>query len=82
MMTFLQGKKTYFTVALAVFYVGGPYLGFWDMKDEVLAGLGLGALAFLRAGIKKAEPDAFAARKVTLLALQRHFSVALVSEWD
>jgi len=76
-MTFLQGKKTYFTVALAILYVGGAYLGFWDMQDKVLADLGLGALAFLRAGIKKAEPDSSAAKKVVLLAAILPLSLGL-----
>ena len=30
-ITYLQGKKTYFTVAIAILYVGGAYLGFWDL---------------------------------------------------
>jgi len=76
LITFLQGKKTYFTVAIAVLYIGGAYLGFWELSDEVLAVFGLGALAFLRAGIKKnAAP---AVKNLPVMAAVIPLSLALV----
>jgi hypothetical protein len=76
LITLLQGKKTYFTVAIAILYVGGAYLGFWDFNDEVLAVFGLSALAFLRAGIKKEATPA--AKNVVTLAAMLPLSLALV----
>ena len=76
LITLLQGKKTYFTVAIAILYVGGAYLGFWELNDEVLAVFGLSALAFLRAGIKKdATP---ATKNAVTLAAMLPLSLALV----
>jgi hypothetical protein len=55
-LTFLSGKKTYAIVAVALIYiVGGKYLNLWPVDGEALAGLGALALAFLRAGIAKAQ---------------------------
>lgn len=49
----LKGKRTYFVVAIGVLYVGGAWLGFWEINDKVLDALGLGAIAFLRAALPK-----------------------------
>lgn len=78
LITLLQGRKTYFTVAIAILYVGGAYLGFWELTDEVLAVLGLGALAFLRAGIPKTDPKPSAAPKLALTAAMVPLSLMLV----
>jgi len=51
----LQGKKTYFVVAIGLLYVAGVWLGFWEWDERVLAVLGLGSLAFLRAAVKGAN---------------------------
>lgn len=80
-IAFLQGKKTYFTVAIAVLYIGGAYLGFWDLQDEILAVFGLGALAFLRAGIqqhKGPSDPAQSAKTTVLLAAMLPLSLGLV----
>jgi hypothetical protein len=78
LITFLQGKKTYFTVAIAILYVGGAFLGFWDLSDEVLAVFGLGALAFLRAGIRKADPEVSKASRLALATAMVPLSLVLV----
>ena len=78
LITFLQGKKTYFTVAIAILYVGGACLGFWDLSDEVLAVFGLGALAFLRAGIRKADPQVSKASRLALATALVPLSLVLV----
>ncbi|MCL4179167.1 MAG: hypothetical protein KJ072_15675 [Verrucomicrobia bacterium] len=78
LITFLQGRKTYFTVAIAILYVGGAYLGFWDLSDEVLAVFGLGALAFLRAGIRKADPEVSKASRLALATAIVPLSLVLV----
>jgi len=54
---FLRGKKTYFTVAIGVLYVGGCYLGFYEFDEKVLVVLGLGSVAFLRAAMPKKSED-------------------------
>ena len=49
----LQGKKTYIMVFVgAVLYFGADQ-GWWKISDELLSIIGLGALATLRAGVKK-----------------------------
>ena len=53
LVEFLKGKKTYFSVAIALLYIGGSYLGFWECDAKVLGAIGMGALAFLRAGVSK-----------------------------
>jgi hypothetical protein len=54
---FLKGKKTYFTAAIGVLYIGGCYLGFYEFDEKVLAVLGLGAVAFLRSGLNKSTTE-------------------------
>ena len=49
----LQGKKTYIMVFVgAVLYFGADQ-GWWKISDELLNIIGLGAIATLRAGVKK-----------------------------
>jgi hypothetical protein len=50
---FLKGKKTYFVAAIALLYVAGSYLGFWELDEKFLVGLGAGGLMTLRAGMGK-----------------------------
>lgn len=52
-ITFLKGKRTYFVVALGLIYVGGAFLGFWELDEEFLISIGLGGLWFLRAAMPK-----------------------------
>jgi hypothetical protein len=51
----LQGKKTYFAVAIGLLYLVGVWAGFWEFREDVLAAVGLGGLAFLRSALGKSE---------------------------
>ena len=52
-MTTLPGLKTYLVVIIGLIYLACVKLGFWKPDMELIAGLGLAAVAFLRAGISK-----------------------------
>ncbi|HTG44139.1 MAG TPA: hypothetical protein VK633_06370 [Verrucomicrobiae bacterium] len=52
-ITFLKGKKTYFCALLALLYITGSLLGFYDCDAKVLSALGFGGLAFLRHGFER-----------------------------
>ena len=54
----MNGNKTYLTCAVAILYIIGGKLGFWTVDKDVLAAIGMGALAFLRHGVSKGpDPD-------------------------
>jgi len=53
----LEGRKTYIVSALAIIYLIGSDLGWWPRNNEVLAILGFGGLAALRAGVQKSGSD-------------------------
>lgn len=47
----LEGKKTYILAGLGLLYVVGAWLGLWEMNQQVVDGLGLGALVALRSAL-------------------------------
>lgn len=49
----LDGKKTYLLVVTGVVYIVGSDLGWWPLNEHVLALLGLGSAATIRAGVSK-----------------------------
>lgn len=51
----LQGKKTYFAVAIGLLYLVGVWAGFWEWDEKVLAAFGLGGIAFLRVALGKVD---------------------------
>lgn len=53
----LPGFKTYLTVAVGIGYLVGVKAGFWRADTDLLAAIGLAAVAFLRAGIAKLPPS-------------------------
>jgi len=54
-MNALKGYRTYLTVLAALVYIVGSKCGYWPIDNDVIAGIGLLAVGFLRAGLK---PDA------------------------
>lgn len=50
----VRGKKTYLAVIIGVLYVLGAEAGCWEFDGKVLGAVGLGALGFLRSGLKAA----------------------------
>lgn len=54
--TCLQGKKTYLAVAIGLLYLLGVWAGLWKLDESVLAAVGLGSIAFLRAWVKNLLP--------------------------
>jgi hypothetical protein len=51
MLDKLKGKRTYYCAAVAIVYIVGAFLGFYELDEKVLVALGFGGLAFLRAAI-------------------------------
>jgi hypothetical protein len=51
-----SGNRTYLTVLIAALYLAGAKLGYWPADEQVVAGLGFLAVAFLRAGISATKP--------------------------
>jgi hypothetical protein len=51
-ITALKGKKTYFTAAIALLYLAGTWLGFYEFDEKILAAFGITSIAFLRSGVK------------------------------
>lgn len=49
----VSGKKTYLAVAIGGLYLIGCWAGVWEFDEKVLAGVGLGGLAFLRMAVTK-----------------------------
>lgn len=49
--TVLEGKKTYILAGLGILYVVGAWLGLWELNQQVVDGLGLGALVALRSAL-------------------------------
>lgn len=47
----LTGNRTYLIVLVAIGYLAGIKLGYWPVDEQIVAGLGFAAVAFLRAGI-------------------------------
>lgn len=56
LQTWLRGKKTYLAAIIGILYLAGAWAGAWEFDQKVLGALGLGGLAFLRAGVQKAAP--------------------------
>jgi hypothetical protein len=54
-LNWLRGKRTYVLAAVAILYIFGGDQGWWLVSDQVLALLGFGGLAALRAGIGQAK---------------------------
>ena len=55
-LEFLQGKKTYFSVAIGILYLAGVYLKFWEFDEKVIIAVGLGSIAALRSSLKNLLP--------------------------
>lgn len=52
----LSGHRTYLVVIVALGYLAGVKLGYWPADQQIIAGLGFAAVAFLRAGINTNKP--------------------------
>lgn len=58
MRAWLAGRKTYGIAAIGILYIVGCWAGWWEYDERVLAALGLGGLAALRAGVSRATRSA------------------------
>jgi len=54
----LSGNKTHLSVLAVIVYVLGGKLGFWPVDPTIVTGLFAAVLAFLRAGVAKAQAAA------------------------
>ena len=48
----IKGKRTYIIIGVGIAYLVGVKYGLWPADQELIAGLGFAAVAFLRAGMK------------------------------
>ena len=53
----MTGKRTYLVVLIALGYLLGVKLGYWPPDQQIIAGLGFAAVAFLRAGISNQKQN-------------------------
>ena len=53
MRAWLAGRKTYGIAAIGILYIVGCWAGWWAYDERILAALGLGGLATLRAGLSR-----------------------------
>ncbi|HYG23368.1 MAG TPA: hypothetical protein VEH04_11345 [Verrucomicrobiae bacterium] len=58
LITLLNGKKTYGTVAAVFGLLFGSWQGWWKVPDEIYAALFALALGFIRAGVNKTKQSA------------------------
>jgi hypothetical protein len=52
LIEFLKGKKTYYLTLVGLLYIGGAFLGFYELDEKVLTLFGLGFVATFRSALK------------------------------
>jgi hypothetical protein len=58
LIEFLKGKKTYYLTLVGLLYIGGAFLGFYELDEKVLTLFGLGFVATFRSALKSHLPNA------------------------